>query len=249
MRPYSRRYWKPARSTGSSRSAAAPTSRTRWSRGGCPGRCLRSTPGRARAGFRKWLPADDIDAKVSLGGSFYSENVADYYFSPYDVGYGRIVKFDHDFIGRKALEAQVAAGTTEARRKVTLQWNARTPRKSGGQWSSQASGRSSSTLPIAHYATYHYDRVESKDGALRGRSLHTGYSSNYRSVLSLAVVDASVAEPGTEVVVVWGEPKPSSKVQVEDHVQLRSAPPSTRRQLTNTPVRRIARTPKFRYET
>jgi vanillate/3-O-methylgallate O-demethylase len=76
-------------------------------------------------------------------------------------------------------------------------------------------------LPIAHYATYHYDRVESVDGALRGRSLHTGYSSNYRSVLSLAVVDASVAEPGTEVVVVWGEPKPSSKVQVENHIQFK----------------------------
>ncbi len=46
--------------------------------------------GASTAGFRKWLPADDIDSKVSLGGSFYSENIEDYYFSPYDIGYGRI---------------------------------------------------------------------------------------------------------------------------------------------------------------
>jgi vanillate/3-O-methylgallate O-demethylase len=177
--------------------------------------------GASTAGFRKWLPADDIDAKVSLGGSFCSEQIEDYYFSPYDVGYGRIVKFDHDFIGRKALEAQVAAGVTEARRKVTLQWNAEDTAKLWGSMVQPGKGAKYFNLPIAHYATYHYDRVESKDGALRGRSLHTGYTSNYRSVLSLAVVDASVAEPGTEVVVVWGEPKPSSKVQVEDHVQVK----------------------------
>lgn len=177
--------------------------------------------GASTAGFRKWLPADDIDAKVSLGGSFHSANIEDYYFSPYDVGYGRIVKFDHEFIGRKALETQVAAGTTEARRKVTLQWNSEDTAKLWGSMVQPGVGAKYFNLPIAHYATYHYDRVESADGTLRGRSLHTGYSSNYRSVLSLAVVDASVAEPGTEVVVVWGEPTPSSKVQVEDHVQFK----------------------------
>ena len=40
-------------------------------------------------------------------------------------------------------------------------------------------------------------------------------------MLSIAVVDAAVAEPGTELVVVWGEPKPSSKAQVENHVQVK----------------------------
>jgi syringate O-demethylase len=40
-------------------------------------------------------------------------------------------------------------------------------------------------------------------------------------MLSLAVLDAAVAEPGTEVVLVWGEPTPSSKPAVEDHVQVK----------------------------
>jgi glycine cleavage system aminomethyltransferase T len=38
-----------------------------------------------------------------LGGSFVSENIEDYYLTPYDLGYGHVVKFDHDFIGREAL--------------------------------------------------------------------------------------------------------------------------------------------------
>ncbi|BCH27757.1 aminomethyl transferase family protein [Mesorhizobium sp. L-8-3] len=177
--------------------------------------------GKSTEGFRRWLAADEIDAKVSLGGSFFSDNIEDYYFSPYDVGYGRIVKFDHDFIGRAALEAQVAARQTEVRKKVTLKWNAEDTAKCWASMFQPGPGAKYFNLPIAHYATYHYDRVESADGALLGRSLHTGYSSNYRSMLSLAVLDAAAAEPGTEVVLVWGEPKPSSKIQVEDHVQFK----------------------------
>ena len=40
----------------------------------------------------------------SLGGSFYSDDIEDYYLTPYDLGYGSFVKLDHDFIGREALE-------------------------------------------------------------------------------------------------------------------------------------------------
>ena len=39
---------------------------------------------REPADFRKWLSGSDIDANVSLGGSFYSETLEDYYLSPYD---------------------------------------------------------------------------------------------------------------------------------------------------------------------
>lgn len=193
--------------------------------------------GASTAGFRKWLPADDVDAKVSLGGSFYSENIEDYYFTPYDVGYGRIIKFDHDFIGRDALEKMAASGEADRRRKVTLKWNAEDTAKCWASMFDTEVGAKYINLPIAHYATYHYDRVESADGRLLGRSLHTGYSSNYRSMLSLAVVDASVAEPGTEVVVVWGEPTPSSKVQVENHVQFK-----IRATVHPTPIDATART-------
>jgi len=177
--------------------------------------------GQSTADFRKWLAADDVDAKVSMGGSFYSENLDDYYFTPYDVGYGRVMRFDHDFIGREALEKIAAAGGADARRKVTLKWNGDDMAKVWASMYQDEIGAKYVNLPIAHYATYHYDRVESPDGALVGRSLHTGYSANFRSMLSVSVVDAAFAEPGTEVVVVWGEPTPSSKVQVENHRQFK----------------------------
>jgi syringate O-demethylase len=49
-------------------------------------------------------------------------------------------------------------------------------------------------------------------------STWTGYSANERRILSLGTIDAEFAAPGTEVKLIWGEDKPSSKAQVEDHV-------------------------------
>ena len=57
---------------------------------------------------------------ASLGGSFYSNNIEDYYLTPYDLGYGPVVKFDHDFIGREALEK---IAQNPQRKKVTLALN------------------------------------------------------------------------------------------------------------------------------
>src|SRR4029077_19819782 len=70
--------------------------------------------------YREWLPADGYEATGSLGGSFYSDDISDYYLTPWDLGYGPFVKFDHDFIGRDALEL---LAESPRRRKVTLAWN------------------------------------------------------------------------------------------------------------------------------
>src|SRR6476646_3660884 len=70
--------------------------------------------------FREWLPANGYEGTASLGGSFYSNNVEDYYVTPYEMGYGSFVKFDHDFIGRGALEKMAAR---PHRKKVTFAWN------------------------------------------------------------------------------------------------------------------------------
>ena len=60
--------------------------------------------GDAMKAYREWLPANGYEGTGSLGGSFYSDDISDYYFTPYELGYGSFVKFDHDFIGREALE-------------------------------------------------------------------------------------------------------------------------------------------------
>jgi syringate O-demethylase len=38
--------------------------------------------------YRQWLPADCYEAKASIGGSFNSPNIEDYYLTPWDLGYG-----------------------------------------------------------------------------------------------------------------------------------------------------------------
>ena len=73
--------------------------------------------GDAMKAYREWLPAAGYEASASIGGSFYSDNVEDYYFTPWDMGYGGFAKFDHDFIGREALEKM---SNGPHRKKVTL---------------------------------------------------------------------------------------------------------------------------------
>ncbi|HEY7730204.1 MAG TPA: hypothetical protein VH950_04795, partial [Gaiellaceae bacterium] len=53
--------------------------------------------------YREWLPAAGYEGSASIGGSFVSDDIEDYYFTPWDIGYGHLVKFDHDFVGREAL--------------------------------------------------------------------------------------------------------------------------------------------------
>ncbi|MBN1241050.1 MAG: aminomethyltransferase family protein [Gammaproteobacteria bacterium] len=167
--------------------------------------------------YREWLPGSSYEAMASLGGSFCSDDIADYYVTPYDIGYGSIVKFDHDFVGREALE-QIA--DRPHRRKVTLVWNGDDV---GRVFDSmfKGDGRASKyiDLPLANYATLPCDKVI-RDGRIVGVSTYTGYSYNERAMLSLAMIDADDAADGTEVTVVWGEENGgTNKPTVERHEQ------------------------------
>jgi vanillate/3-O-methylgallate O-demethylase len=169
--------------------------------------------------YRQWLPADGYEATASLGGSFYSDNIEDYYLTPYDLGYGSSVKFDHDFIGRAALE-KMAAGKPR-RKKVTLAWEGASVAKAiETLWDKDKLPAKFIEWPSAVYATLPYDKI-TKDGKTVGISTFAGYSANERTMLSLAIVDAEVSEPGTPVTLVWGEEGGgSSKPSVERHRQV-----------------------------
>lgn len=166
--------------------------------------------------YRQWLPAQGYEATASLGGSLYSDNIEDYYFTPYDLGYGSIVKFDHDFIGREALEK--IAGN-ERRKKVTLVWNPDDAVRTIGSLFQTGVGAKHVDFPSAVYATLPYDKV-TKGGKTIGVSTWSGYSFNERAMLSLAVVDNELSEPGTQVTLVWGEEGGGSqRPTVERHKQ------------------------------
>ncbi len=63
--------------------------------------------------YREWLPANGYEATGSIAGSFVSNNIEDYYLTPYALGYGPFVKFDHDFVGREALREIAAPATAQ----------------------------------------------------------------------------------------------------------------------------------------
>jgi vanillate/3-O-methylgallate O-demethylase len=165
--------------------------------------------------YRQWLPAGAYEGTGSLGGSFYSADIEDYYLTPHDLGYWPFVAFDHDFIGREALEK---IADEPKRRKVTLAWNGEDVARAMGTLFEAGDAAKYIDLPLSNYATWPYDKVLSGDDMV-GISTFSGYSSNERSMLSLAIVDVDV-ELGTEVRLVWGEEGGgSAKPVVERHVQ------------------------------
>jgi len=168
--------------------------------------------------YRQWCSTKSYEAMASLGGSFYSDNIEDYYLTPYDLGYGPFVKFDHDFIGRTALEKMA---NNQTKKKVTLVWNGEdVERALGTLYHGGGDAVKYIDMPLANYATLPFDRVM-KDGKRVGVSTYTGYTYNERVMLSLGVVDAAQGEPGTPVTIVWGEEgRGSSKPTVERHKQM-----------------------------
>ena len=167
--------------------------------------------------YREWLPAAGYEASGSLGGSLYSDNIEDYYLTPYELGYGPFVKFDHDFIGREALEK--ISGNTH-RRKVTLAWNSDDVAKAfRSMLEPGEENYKHMDLPLSNYTSASYDKLLN-DGKVVGISMFAGYSYNERSMLSLAVVDPDI-EIGNEVTLVWGEEGGGSKkTTVERHKQI-----------------------------
>jgi vanillate/3-O-methylgallate O-demethylase len=169
--------------------------------------------------YREWLGADSYEATNAIAGSFVSDDIRDYYVNPWELGYGSFVKFDHDFVGRDALQA-VADDKENQRRKVTLAWNAEdVATLLANPVAEEGPTYQFFDLPNANFGSSNYDAVRDADGNLVGLSMFTGYSANERKVLSLGTVNPDVPI-GAEVTVVWGEPGGGSrKTTVQPHEQ------------------------------
>jgi glycine cleavage system aminomethyltransferase T len=166
--------------------------------------------------YREWLPAESFEGRASIGGSFVSKRIEDYYQTPWDIGYGSLVKFDHDFIGREALE-KAAAGSH--RKKVTLSWNDDDVIAVFATMFQAENRAKYMDLPASHYSILPFDTIL-KNGKMVGLSTYPVYTSNGRRWISLSMVDPAECPDGTEVTVIWGEPNGGTrKPVVERHVQ------------------------------
>ena len=169
------------------------------------------------AEYRQWLGADSYEANNAVAGSFVSENIEDYYHTPWELGYGSFVKFDHDFIGREALEKM---DPEAQRRKVTLAWDAEDMQRiQGSLYETEGTPYKYFDLPLANYGSSNFDQVVDDDGNVVGVSMFTGYSANEKRALSLATINPDVPE-GARLKVVWGEEDGGTqKTTVEPHQQ------------------------------
>jgi vanillate/3-O-methylgallate O-demethylase len=167
--------------------------------------------------YREWLPAAGYEGSGSLGGSFYSKNIEDYYLTPHALGYGSFIRFDHEFVGREALEKM---DSKPQRKKVTLAWNSDDVIKVfRSLFEPGEVNYKYIDLPLSNYTSASYDQVLS-GGKLVGFSMFSGYSHNEQSMLSLGVVDPDI-EIGTEVTLIWGEEGGGThKTTVERHRQI-----------------------------
>jgi len=176
--------------------------------------------GEAMKPYRQWLTADSYEAKASIGGSFVSKQIDDYYLTPWDMGYGTFIDFEHEFIGREALQ-KMSAGPH--RRKVTLVLDESDVLRAIGTHLRPGERAKFIEFPSAVYSMHPYDKVVA-DGRTVGISTWIGYSANERKMLTIAVLEEPYAKPGTRVTFVWGEEGGgTSKPAVERHRQVEIA--------------------------
>ncbi len=137
-----------------------------------------------------------------------SDHPENAFMTPYDVGWGNLVNFDHEFPGKAALkELKENSPYT----MVTLEWNAEDV---GKVYAAQFDGTSDVVDPIEHYSvaversqmgTLRIDYVM-KNGERVG--IASGKVNAYyeHRILSLAKIKKDYAHAGEEVIVLWGTP-------------------------------------------
>lgn len=172
------------------------------------------------AGYREWLGADSMEAGLSIGGSYHSDDITDYYMTPMERGQTNLVDLDHEFIGRDALAEMV---DDQQRERVTLVWNDDDVVDIYASLFESGETHQFVEMPdvATQFSVCHYDAVR-KDDEVVGLSKYPGYLYYEREMLSLATVDCEYSEPGTEVTFVWGDDTQKRGVERNEQVEVRA---------------------------
>lgn len=124
--------------------------------------------------------------------------------TPGEVGWMWMAKFDHDFVGRKALEIEAE---NPKRTIVNLRWNVEDILDIYASHFQKGEEYKMIEIPSGQPqpAGGHADYVTSLDGRHVGISSATTYSYYYRDLISQCIIDIDQAELGNEVLVHWGD--------------------------------------------
>jgi vanillate/3-O-methylgallate O-demethylase len=160
------------------------------------------------AEFRAAMPAYAIT--FNIAGSFEADDISAWYRSPVELGWSKNIKFDHEFLGRKALEEEVANPKRTIR---TLVWNPDDVIDIYASLFRTGDPYDYMEMPRDQRGFMWADKVM-KDGKLVGVATSRGYSFYFRQMLSLCVIDVEHSAPGTQVTVIWGQPgRPQKEIR------------------------------------
>ncbi len=143
-----------------------------------------------------------ISLSASLFGSWDGSSIEELYRSPVELGWANRIAFDHDFIGREALEKELANPT---RTIVTLEFDSEDMIRIYASLFEEGESYLPFDMPHSPYITGWVDWI-SKDGQHIGHSTFPGYSYHFKKVLALAFVDVAHSTPGEQVEILWGNP-------------------------------------------
>ncbi len=166
--------------------------------------------GEGMGDFGESVDLTAVEVRFKVAGSFEADDISAWFRSPVELGWGKNIKFDHAFVGQEALEAEVAH---PKRKLVTLVWNADDITDVFASLFRQGEPYQFMDMPRQGWVCMHADQV--LNGVkLVGTTTSRGYSYYFRQMLSLCPIDIELSKPGTEVIVVWGDPgKPQKKIR------------------------------------
>jgi vanillate/3-O-methylgallate O-demethylase len=139
----------------------------------------------------------------ALPGSMPPGDITARLRTPFEVNWGWMAKFDHDFIGRAPLEAEAA---NRRRKTVVLRWNKEDVLDVFASQFEHGEEYKHFEFPTTPQspAGAHADLV-TIDGQAVGVSSMAAYSYYFREMLSHSTIDLEHSEIGTEVVIHWGD--------------------------------------------
>lgn len=152
---------------------------------------------------------DDPDfRKIALNqmkctGSVEPENHRARFRSLVEVNWDWMAKFNHEFTGRAALEAEMA---NPKRRTVTLVYNADDLIDIyRSQFTDDPYKLMEWPCAVEQPAGGHQDYVTTRDGKVIGYASDPTYSSHYHLTVSQAILNIDEIEEGKEVIMKWGD--------------------------------------------
>ncbi|ETS73686.1 hypothetical protein PFICI_14632 [Pestalotiopsis fici W106-1] len=161
-------------------------------------------------GYREFLRGSKyafVEKVFSRFAGNYGSQPTDHYRTPFDLGWDRLVKFDHDFIGKSALQKVADAPPNQL---VTLVWD-----------KSDVADVFSSMFTPTPFQYMDMPRAPggvvegctvSIDDEIVGCAMSRCYSFWFKSMLSFAIVRRDCAMVGTKVQVLWGGPNSRQKL-------------------------------------